>query len=125
VVALKRKKTHPTTMSSTTPCSNDTTDHGDGHVQSDRESDAVELPPKKRRQQDYEGSERAIIRLATEEFQVRVCTEYAFPEDMGDKMVEWVKDSWENACEGQESTLTLTHDHIKMVCIIHLCVLTH
>jgi hypothetical protein len=77
----------------------------------------VALRAPKRRIRDFSGLEHRIVELAIEEFQVYVCTKYAFPEDLED-LDEWVNNCWNNACERQESSLKLSTTHAKLVCAL-------
>ena len=53
--------------------------------------------------------------MAQEEFQVRVCTEYGFPEEIGDLVQEWAKECWSNACARLEHFTMMTEDLYIMV----------
>ncbi|KIJ50247.1 hypothetical protein M422DRAFT_44409 [Sphaerobolus stellatus SS14] len=53
--------------------------------------------------------------MAQDEFQVRVCTEYAFPEDFDSVMEECATETWENACERKGVSMPLTDDLMSLI----------
>lgn len=55
------------------------------------------------------------LKMAQDEFQVWICTEYAFPEEMDDTLWEWATDFWKNACKHMELLFPLTHDILSLV----------
>ncbi|KIJ55986.1 hypothetical protein M422DRAFT_40881 [Sphaerobolus stellatus SS14] len=84
----------------------------DGNNDSDDLEDD-ERPVKRLR--DCEGIKRRILIMAQTEFQVRICTSYAFPEEFGDRMHEWANNCWDNACERNEVSLPFGYDIARLI----------
>jgi len=67
------------------------------------------------RLRDLTGDAKKITEAAQREFQIRICTQYAFPEDDDEMVDEWVKECWNNACKQREVSLPMNDGHFTLV----------
>ncbi|KAF8508174.1 hypothetical protein JB92DRAFT_3121178 [Gautieria morchelliformis] len=67
------------------------------------------------RASDYEGLEQGVLKLAQAEFQVRVCTEYAFPEEQDVDVETWATACWDNACEHKAVKYEMSAAHTRLI----------
>ncbi|KAF8493129.1 hypothetical protein JB92DRAFT_3100223 [Gautieria morchelliformis] len=65
------------------------------------------------RASDYEGLEQGVLKLAQAEFQVRVCMQYAFPEEQDVDIETWAMACWDNACEHKAVKYRRPHTSAK------------
>jgi hypothetical protein len=73
----------------------------------------------KPRAADYDDITQRVLELAIGEFQVRVCTNYAFPEGDPNRLDTWAKECWVNACEHQAQAITLTACLKRLVSLMY------
>lgn len=71
---------------------------------------------------DYTGIDKVILEVAQTEFQIRVSTEYAYPEERNEDARTWAKECWKNACTQTDESLSMTPELQRLVCT--LCALS-
>ena len=67
---------------------------------------------------DYDEATQKLIELAIAEFQVRVSTQYAYPEDHHNDLTTWVEECWANACNHQRSSMKLMGSLKRLVSLL-------